>query len=93
MQRKDGLPVDSFGEFPDGTQFNGVLDLKAYLVENIDIFSRCITQKMMIYATGRLMNHGDQRVIDGIVAQTRAAGNGFEDLLLALVQSESFRTK
>ena len=70
-----------------------VTDLKRYLKANIDIFSRCVTRKLLVYATGRSMNFGDERVIDQIVRDVRSSGNGFRDLIIAVVKSESFATK
>ena len=89
----DGLPVDAASVMPDGTPLNDVTDLKLYLTENIDIFSRCLSDKLLTYATGRPMNFGDHKVIEGIVADLKAEGNGFADLIVAIVQSESFRTR
>ena len=68
-------------------------DLKRYLVENIDIFSRCLTGKLLVYATGRPLNFGDRRVIDKIVGDVKDQENGFRDLIVAIVQSEAFAVK
>ena len=88
-----GQSVDAISVLPDGTQLSDVTDLKRYLVENIDIFSRCLTEKLLIYATGRPMNHGDRKVIKRIVPAVREQGNGFQDLIVALVLCESFSMK
>lgn len=89
----EGMPVDAEGRLPDGTPLNDVTDLKRYLVNHIDAFSRCLTEKLMIYATGREPGYGDRKEIDGIVARAKERGNGFEDLIVELVLSESFLTK
>ena len=88
-----GQPVDAVGQLPDGTRLEDVRDLKRYLVENIDIFSHCLTEKLMVYATGRTPSYGDRKVIDNIVAQAKDRGNGFQDLVVALVVSDVFRAK
>ncbi len=88
-----GQLVDAVGQLPDGTPIDDVQDLKRYLVENIDIFSLCLTEKLMVYATGRPPSFGDRKVIDHIVAQAKNGGNGFQDLIVALVVSDSFRAK
>ena len=90
---KDGLPVDSSGTMRDGTRLKDVTDLKRYLVENIDIFGKCLAEKLLVYATGRDLSYGEKVELDGIVEQVRMKGNGFQDLIVALVLSESFRTK
>ena len=90
---KDGPAIDSVGVLPDGTQLKDVTDLKRYLNENIDVFSRCLTRKLLVYATGRAMNFGDERVIDQIVEDVSQQGNGFRDLVVAIVQSDAFAVK
>lgn len=90
---RKGQPVDATSRMPDGTELKDAADLKRYLVENIDIFSRCLTGKLLTYATGRPTSFGDRKVIDQIIRDVRTEGNGFADLIVAVVQSESFRTK
>ena len=68
-------------------------DFKAWLVEHIDLFSTCLSEKLMTYATGRVPNHAERHEIKKIVKDNHAHGNGFQDLFLALITSETFRTK
>ena len=77
----------------DGTRLKDVTDLKRYLVENIDIFGKCLAEKLLVYATGRDLSYAEKVELDRIVEQVRMKGNGFQDLIVALVLSESFRTK
>ena len=91
--RKDGQPVDANGTMKDGTVLKDVIDLKRYLVENIDIFGICLAEKLLVYATGRDLGFGDRRELERLVKEVREGGNGFQDLIVALVLSESFRTK
>lgn len=88
-----GHPIDTSSVLPDGTALNNIADLRHYLIENPDIFSRCLTEKLLVYATGRPMNYGDHKVIDDIVAKVRKRGNGFQDLIVEIVLSNSFATK
>ena len=89
----DGPPVDAVGILADGTRMEDVTDLKRYLLERIDVFSRCLTEKLMVYATGRPLSYGDGRVADEIVALTAEQGNGFRGLIVNVVQSEAFNTR
>lgn len=88
-----GKPVDSSSTMADGTEIRDVTDLKKYLVANIDKFSRCLTEKLLTYATGRPMSYGDKQVIEQIVKNVKAGGNGFQDLIVAVVTSESFKMR
>lgn len=90
---QDGQEVDTASEMADGTKLRDIVDLKKYLIENIDLFSRCLTGKLLVYATGRPLNYGDQKVVDTIVRDVKSDGNGFADLIVAVVQSESFRAR
>ncbi len=90
---KNGLVVESGGVLPDGTVLNDVRDLKAYLLEDISPFAECLSEKLLTYATGRSMNYSDRTLIAELVAENIESGEGFRDLLLDLVDSESFRTK
>ena len=72
---------------------NDVRDLKAYLLEDISPFAECLSEKLLTYATGRSMNYSDRTLIAELVAENIERGEGFRDLLLNLVDSESFRTK
>jgi hypothetical protein len=90
---KDGLPVDSVALLEDGTELKDVTDLKRYLVENIDIFAHCLTEKLFVYGTGRPPGFGDRKEIRRLVEGATEEGKGFQDLIVALVLSESFRMK
>ena len=84
-------PIDSTGILPDGTPINDITDFKAWLVDNIDLFTQCLSEKLMIYGTGRVPNYSERNEIEGIVHQNH--DHGFQDLFLALITSETFRTK
>ncbi len=90
---KVNAPIDSTCVLPDGTPIEDITDFKAWLVDNIDMFSQCLAEKLMTYATGRVPNYSERKEIEGIVSQNRKNGNGFKDLLLTLVTSETFRRK
>lgn len=90
---KIDTPIDSSGVLPDGTEVNDITDFKAWLVDNIDLFSQCLSEKLLTYATGRVPNHAEKHEIRQIVRDNQNNGNGFQDLVLALITSETFLTK
>ena len=92
-KRIDGLAVDTSGTLPCGTKLNDVTDLKKFLSENPEPFARCISEKLMTYATGRQLNYRERALIAEIVKEQSKHDLRFRDLLLALVDSEIFRTK
>ena len=90
---KSKVKIDATGILPDGTVIKDVVDFKHWLVEDIDQFSTCLAEKLMIYATGRIPNYRERSEIEKIVQINFQDGNGFKDLILALIESEVFRTK
>ena len=86
---RKGPEIDSVAELPDGTRIQDVTDLKRYLLENDELFVRCLTEKLLVYGTGRELNFGDKRVVNDLAQQE----NGFLDQIVAIVLSESFRTR
>lgn len=87
------LPVETDGQLTDGTPLNNVTDLKTYLRNDITPFAECISEKLLTYAIGRSMGYSDHKLIKKTVADIREQQGGFQDLLIALVNSDSFRTK
>jgi len=83
--------IDASGTLPDGTPVKNPVEFKAWLVANIDLFSTCLAEKLMTYATGRLPNYAERREIEKLVRANREAGKGFRDLFLDLVDSRTFR--
>jgi len=70
-----------------------VVDLKRWLVANINQLSQCVAEKLMTYATDRAPNYAERKELADIVRANRESGNGFRDLVLALIESRTFRTR
>jgi hypothetical protein len=90
---KANKAIDSSVVLADGTKIRDVVDLKRWLVADIDQFSRCIAEKLMTYATGRAPNYAERKELADIVRANRESGNRFRDLVLALIESRTFRTR
>ncbi|HBV65323.1 MAG TPA: hypothetical protein DEF45_20130, partial [Rhodopirellula sp.] len=89
----DGARIDASGTLPGGYELNDIQDLKRWLKDNPEPFVRCISEKLLSYATGRQMNYRERKMIKEIVTSQATNEYRFRDLLLALIQSEIFRTK
>ena len=99
-QDKEGKPVveegqliDPIGTYKDGTRFTNIHDLKRYVLSNIDMFSLCLARKLTEYGTGRQPTYAEIAELNLLVEENRKAGNGFQSLLLGIVNSRAFRTK
>jgi len=90
---KGNAKIDASGVLPDGTKIRDVVDFKRWLTKNVDLFSRCLAEKLMVYATGRELNYAERHEIKLIVDANKKKGNGFRDLMLALIASRSFGTR
>ena len=86
-------PIDPSGTLPDGTEILDYTDFKQWLVENIHLFSECLAEKLMIYATGRVPSYAEKKELAAIVAGVEEEGGGFRDLIVELVDSRTFRTR
>jgi hypothetical protein len=85
--------IDPSGTLPDGTAVKDPAEFKAWLVANIDLFSTCLAEKLLTYATGRVPTYAEQREIEKLVKANREAGQGFQDLVLDLIDSRTFRAR
>lgn len=85
--------IDSSAQLPDGTNLNGVDSIKKHLLDNREIFTRCLLTKLLEYGAGRELSVGDKRVVNALVESEPAEGYRFQDLIQAAVTSEVFRAK
>jgi hypothetical protein len=91
--RQNGPLIDASGELPNGEHFEGIEEFKNALANREDQFVRCLTEKMLAYSMGRTLEFTDRPEVDQIIEKTQASGSGLQDLVLAIVESEAFRTK
>ncbi|MEX2303700.1 MAG: DUF1592 domain-containing protein [Bryobacterales bacterium] len=86
-------PIDASGVLPGGQTFETPSELKAIIAENKDAFARALVEKMLTYATGRGMEISDRPAIKRIAARVKESGYRFRELILAVVESETFRMR
>lgn len=93
-REKDGKEaVDPTGVLPNGSKFSGPNELKEVLKTKKDLFTRCITEKMLTYALGRGLEEYDECTVDRIVKTVAAQNYKFSALMIAIVKSEPFLQK
>ena len=90
---ESGTIIDASATLPDGTKVEDVIGLKRWMLTNIDLFSRCLAVKLMIYATGREPSYIEVKEIEDIVKSNRENKQGFQDLFVDLILSKTFRSK
>ncbi len=85
--------IDARGDLPDGSSFNGPVELIQILEKRPDEFTRCITEKMMTYALGRGLEWYDRCTIDDIVSAVRRDDYRLSRVIVEIVLSDPFRRR
>jgi hypothetical protein len=88
-----GPNVDAADQLPDGRKFADVDEFKQLLLANPDGFTRGLTEKLLVYATGHRLEFADRETVADIVSTAKQKNNGFRTLVHAVVQSPTFRSK
>lgn len=84
--------VDAAVQLPDGRRINGVRELKRYLrEERSEQFARALAHHMLTYALGRSLDYADRQQLDAIHNRFAAADHQLKELVLAIVDSDTFR--
>lgn len=85
-----GRDIDTVTELANGLEIKDLIEFKAMLLAREPQVVRCLAEKMLAYATGRLLEAGDRGEVDRLVAGLKAKGNGLRDLVHLIVQSDLF---
>jgi hypothetical protein len=91
--RENGMPVDTKGDFYDGTAISSPAELQAVLLKRPIPLIRTFTQNLMAYALGRRLEYFDGPTIRRITHAAEANGYRFSDFVLGIVQSDAFRMR
>lgn len=90
---KQALPIDTAAILANGREVKDLVEFKAMLLEREPQVVHCLTEKMLIYATGRLLEAGDRGEVERIVSELEENGSRLRDLVHLVVQSELFLNK
>jgi hypothetical protein len=91
---KDGeFAIETAGVLPDGKAFQGPGELKSILMEKRNQFTRCLTEKLMIYALGRGLEYYDRRPVMQIQDALAKNDYKFSVLVSEIVKSDPFRLR
>ena len=83
--------IDPSGELPGGARFRGPMELIGILKGRKGEFTRSLSEKLLIYATGRGLEPADDCHVDTIAQHVEKNGYRFSELVSAVVMSEPFR--
>ena len=90
---EEGRPVDATGGLPDGTRFEGVVGLERGLLKHPEPFIGTLTEKLLTFALGRVVDHRDAPAVRAIVRDARATGDRFSSLIVGIVKSVPFQMR
>jgi hypothetical protein len=87
------FPVDSTGTLPNGKSFRSPSEMVTLLKDDLEDFSRSLTEKMLTYALGRGLERYDRRTVDGINRKLAASEYKFQTLIHQIVESLPFQSR
>jgi hypothetical protein len=91
--RENGMPLDTRGDFYDGTPITNPTELAAVLLKRPIPLVRTFTENLMAYALGRRVEYYDQPAIRAITKAAEPGGYKLSALILGVVKSDPFRMK
>jgi hypothetical protein len=87
-----GLPVDARSRLRDGTEFEGLDGLRAYLLaKKKGVIVRLFCRRLLGYALGRATTLADTSLIDRMVAELDRSEGRVSAAVLTIVRSPQFR--
>ena len=89
---EEGRAIDSAGELPDGSSFDGPADLKRVLLARQDRFLENLTKRLLTYALGRGVEPFDRPTVHAVISRAGGSESRLSTLIEEIVVSEAFRT-
>jgi len=91
--RENGMPLDTRGEYYDGTAVTSPTELTAVLLKRPVPLVRTFTENLMAYALGRRVEYYDQPTVRAISKAAQASDYKVTSFILGVVKSDAFRMK
>ena len=89
--RESLTDIDSSGVLAGGHTLQGPDELREYLASRPDQFAQTLTEKLMIFALGRVVEYNDMPRIRAIVRDAAAHDYRFSSLIAGIVRSDQFQ--
>lgn len=86
-----GLPIDSSGTMPSGTQFEGPAGLRSVLLSRDQEFAGAVTEKLLAYAVGRGLEYYDQPSVRQMLREAAEDEYRWSSIILGIVKSTPFQ--
>lgn len=89
----EGQPINTSSQLIDGTPINDPVDMRKALLSRGETIATSITEKLMTYALGRLLEPDDMPAVRKIINETVAVDYRFSDVIVGIVESYPFQYK
>jgi hypothetical protein len=91
--RENGTPLDTRGDFYDGTKVTNPMELQRALLKRPIPLVRSFTNNLMAYALGRRIEYYDNPTVRRIEVAARANNYKMNDFIFGVVKSDAFRMR
>jgi len=91
--RENGMPLDTAGDFYDGTKVTSLSELTTALTKRPTPLVRNFTENLMAYALGRRVESYDQPTVRAIARAAESTNYKVSSFVLGVVKSDAFRMK
>ena len=90
-----GAPIESYGTLPNGTDFAGIAEFRAALLEEpwASQYVANLTSKMLTYAIGRGVEYYDRPAVRRIVHEAQASGYSWSSIIRGVIRSDPFQMR
>ena len=85
--------IDAATTTSTGEEIKDIVAFKKLLLTREKDVARSLTEKLLTYSSGRILEPTDRGEVDSIVDKLGKQGNRLRDLIRLVVQSEVFLTK
>jgi hypothetical protein len=87
---ESGNPVDVTGTALNGAKVDGLSGLREFLLQQSEQFPLTVTQKLLAYALGRMLEYSDQPAARQIVSDAAAQDYAWSSIIVGIVKSPLF---
>ena len=91
--RENGVPLDTRGDFYDGTPISSPAELQQTLLKRPIPLIRTFTKNLMAYALGRRVEYYDMPEVRRIAAEAQADDYRMSSFILGVIRSDAFQLK
>ena len=91
--RDAGMPIDAAGQLPDGSTFDGPVELRELLLDRREEVIATMTKKLFTYALGRGFEHYDMPAMRQVLRDAEPTDYRWSSIILGIVNSMPFQMR